>query len=193
MPVMLVHRIFEVREKIFEARSRGRIVGFVPTMGALHEGHLALIRRAQELSDYVVVSIFVNPTQFGPNEDFNKYPRTLEEDVEKCNAMGVDLVFAPSSSEMYPDNFDSWVDVKGSLTNTLEGAYRPGHFRGVATVCAKLFNIVQPNYAFFGQKDYQQLKVIQKMVSDLNMPVEIVPVDTVRELMAWQCLRETDI
>lgn len=159
----------------------GRTIGLVPTMGALHEGHVSLIRRARHECDYVVVSIFVNPTQFGPSEDFSAYPRTLVEDAEKCRMADVDLILAPSKAEMYPPDFDAWVEVSGFLTETLEGEFRPGHFRGVTTVCAKLFNITQPTRAYFGMKDYQQLKVIQKMVADLNMPLEIVPCETVRE------------
>jgi pantoate--beta-alanine ligase len=149
-------------------------------MGALHEGHLTLVRRAREECEFVVVSVFVNPTQFLPNEDFNKYPRTLEADAAGCQSAGVDIVFAPSACEMYPDGFDAWVEV-GSVTDSLEGEIRPGHFKGVTTVCAKLFNIVCPDAAFFGRKDYQQLAVIKKMVRDLNMPLEIIPVDIVRE------------
>lgn len=177
----LVHSIPETRDSVAEARSRGLKIGFVPTMGALHEGHKSLVRRARAECGFVAVSIFVNPTQFGPNEDYDRYPRTLGEDTEKCRAAGVDLVFAPSAAEMYPEGFDSWVEVKGTLTETLEGASRPGHFRGVTTVCAKLFGIVQPDYAYFGMKDYQQLLVIRKMVRDLNLPLGIVPCETVRE------------
>ena len=176
----LVHKIEDARNVIADARRENKKIGFVPTMGALHEGHLTLVRRAREMCDYVCVSIFVNPTQFGPNEDLNKYPRTLESDAERCREAGVDLIFAPSAAEMYPEGFNSWVKVKG-LTEMLEGEIRPGHFRGVTTVCAKLFNIIEPDYAFFGTKDYQQLKVIEKMICDLNMRLKIVPVETVRE------------
>ncbi len=177
----VVHTISETRKEIARGRVRGRKIGLVPTMGALHEGHISLVRRARSECDFVVVSIFVNPTQFGPSEDFEKYPRTLVEDAEKCGMVDVDLVFAPSTSEMYLDGFNSWVDVGGNLTETLEGGSRPGHFRGVTTVCAKLFSVVQPTAAYFGMKDYQQLRVIQKMVRDLDMPLEIVPCETVRE------------
>jgi len=176
----LVHKIDEVRSEVRVARELGKTIGLVPTMGALHEGHLTLIRRAREQCGFVIVSVFVNPTQFGPSEDLARYPRSLEEDARKCEQAGVDILFAPSVEEMYPDGFDTWVEVKG-ITEVLEGKSRPGHFRGVTTVCAKLFNISQPNYAYFGMKDYQQLKVIQKMVRDLNMPLEIVQVETVRE------------
>ena len=176
----LAHTIKEAREEISRARCEDKVIGFVPTMGALHEGHLTLVRRAREQCDYVCISIFVNPAQFGPNEDLNKYPRTLESDIEKCKEAGVDLIFVPSPAEMYPEGFNSWVKVKG-LTEVLEGQIRPGHFRGVTTVCAKLFNIIDPDFAFFGTKDYQQLKVIEKMVRDLNMRLKIVSVETVRE------------
>ena len=138
----LVNRIEETREEVAKARESGRVIGFVPTMGALHKGHMTLVRDAREQCDFVVVSIFVNPTQFGPNEDLAKYPRTLESDLRKCEDAGVDLVFAPSASEMYPEGFDNWVEVDGP-TDVLEGTRRRGHFRGVTTVCAKLFDIVR--------------------------------------------------
>lgn len=176
----LLHSINDTVDEIKRAKGEGKRIGLVPTMGALHEGHLTLIRRGKEECGFVVVSIFVNPTQFGPSEDFSKYPRTLESDAEKCREAGVDLIFAPSAEEMYPQGFDSWVDV-GGVTEVLEGKARPGHFRGVATVCTKLFNIVDPDLAFFGKKDYQQLQVMRKMVRDLNMRLSVVPVDTVRE------------
>ena len=155
-------------------------VGFVPTMGYLHEGHLILVRRAKAENSSVVVSIFVNPTQFGPQEDFKKYPRDPKRDLALLEKEGVDIVFMPPVDEMYPQNFTSWVEV-GKVGERLEGASRPGHFRGVATVVAKLFNIVQPDRAYFGQKDAQQLLVIKKMVAELNMNLEIVGVPTVRE------------
>ena len=154
-------------------------VGFVPTMGYLHEGHLALVRQARAENASVVVSIFVNPTQFGPREDLKSYPRDPQRDLAMLEAM-TDVVFMPSADEMYPVKFDSWVEV-GKITEQLEGAARPGHFRGVTTVVAKLFNIVQPTRAYFGQKDAQQAIVIKKMVSDLNMNLEIVTLPTVRE------------
>ena len=155
-------------------------VGFVPTMGYFHEGHLTLVRQARAENPSVVVSIFVNPTQFGPHEDFNSYPRDPQRDLAMLEKEQVDIVFMPSVAEMYPPQFSSWVEV-GKVTERLEGASRPGHFRGVTTVVAKLFNIVQPTKAYFGQKDAQQLVVIKKMVADLNMNLEIVAVPTVRE------------
>ncbi|MBA7467725.1 Pantothenate synthetase [subsurface metagenome] len=155
-------------------------VGLVPTMGYLHEGHLALVRQARAENPSVVVSIFVNPTQFGPQEDFKQYPRDLQRDLALLEKEKTDIVFMPSVTEMYPAQFNSWVEV-GKVTERLEGASRPGHFRGVATVVAKLFDIVQPTRAYFGQKDAQQAIVIKKMVADLNMNLEIVTVPTVRE------------
>ena len=156
-------------------------VALVPTMGALHEGHLALIRRAREIANHVIVSIFVNPTQFGPGEDLDRYPRTLDADLASCQELEVDLVFAPAIEQMYPaEQVDTAIDVP-ALTTILEGAQRPGHFAGVCRVCAKLFNMTQPDVACFGQKDYQQLAVIDAMVRDLAMPVTIESVATVRE------------
>ncbi len=155
-------------------------VGLVPTMGYLHEGHLALVRRARSENETVVVSIFVNPTQFGAGEDFQTYPRDPERDLALLQREEVDVVFMPPAEEMYPAHFSTWVDVQ-QITERLEGAFRPGHFRGVATVVAKLFNIVEPTRAYFGQKDAQQLIVIKRMVSDLNMNLELVAVPTVRE------------
>ena len=155
-------------------------VGVVPTMGALHEGHLTLVRRARAENDHVVVSIFVNPTQFGPNEDFTAYPRDTERDLKLLEAEGVDYVFTPGVKEMYQAGAETYVEV-GSITDRLEGEHRPGHFRGVATVVLKLLNILKPTHAYFGRKDAQQLVVIRRMVRDLNLDVEIVPVETVRE------------
>lgn len=155
-------------------------VGLVPTMGYLHEGHLALVRRARSENETVVVSIFVNPTQFGAGEDFQTYPRDPERDLALLQGEEADVVFMPPAEEMYPAHFSTWVDVQ-QITERLEGAFRPGHFRGVATVVAKLFNIVEPTRAYFGQKDAQQLIVIKRMVSDLNMNLELVAVPTVRE------------
>ncbi|MBA7699375.1 Pantothenate synthetase [subsurface metagenome] len=155
-------------------------VGLVPTMGYLHEGHLALVKQARAENPSVVVSIFVNPTQFGPREDFNKYPRNPQRDLALLEKEKTDIVFMPSAAEMYPERSNSWVEVS-KLTERLEGASRPGHLRGVTTVCAKLFNIVQPDKAYFGQKDAQQAIVIKKMVADLNMDLEIIAVPTVRE------------
>jgi pantoate--beta-alanine ligase len=155
-------------------------VGFVPTMGYLHEGHLSLVRRARAENRSVVVSIFVNPTQFGPQEDFNTYPRDPERDLALLQEEGADVVFMPEAREMYPQDFSSWVEL-GKITQRLEGAFRPGHFRGVNTVVAKLFNITAPTRAYFGQKDAQQALVIKRMVADLNMNLEIVATPTVRE------------
>jgi len=155
-------------------------VGFVPTMGYFHDGHLALVKRARAENRWVIVSIFVNPTQFGPQEDFNKYPRDPQHDLAMLEKEKTDIVFMPSVAEMYPAGSNSWVEVE-KVTERLEGASRPGFFRGVATVVAKLFNIIQPTRAYFGQKDAQQAIVIRKMVADLNMNLEIVTVPTVRE------------
>jgi len=155
-------------------------LGLVPTMGYLHEGHLTLVRRAREQNDRVAVSIFVNPTQFGPHEDLASYPRDMRRDLALLEKGGVDLVFTPGAGEIYPPGYSSAVEV-GGVTERLEGAHRPGHFRGVATVVAKLFHIVAPTRAYFGQKDAQQVRVIQKMVADLNFDLEIVVVPTVRE------------
>ncbi len=155
-------------------------VGFVPTMGYLHPGHLALVKQARIENSAVIASIYVNPAQFGPREDFASYPRDLDQDLELLRGEGTDIVFVPSDAEMYPPEFSSWIDVE-KVTERLEGAYRPGHFRGVATVVAKLFNIVQPSRAYFGQKDAQQVVVVKRMVTDLNMELEIVVVPTLRE------------
>jgi pantoate--beta-alanine ligase len=176
----VANTISEVRELVKQARAQGKRIGLVPTMGALHAGHISLVEAAKRLTDFVVVSIFVNPTQFGPNEDFNKYPRTLDADVEMCQKAGADVVFVPSAQEMYPTPQQTWIDVE-KLTDCLCGASRPGHFRGVTTVCVKLFNAVLPDAAFFGQKDAQQVIVIKRMVADLNMPLEIVVCPIVRE------------
>ena len=159
--------------------STGR-VGLVPTMGYLHEGHLSLVRRAREECDHVVVSIFVNPTQFGPREDLSNYPRDLDRDLSLLEPLGVDLIWMPTAEIMYPPGFQTWVDVE-TITQPLEGTSRPGHFRGVTTVVAKLFNAVQPHSAYFGQKDAQQAAVIRQMTRDLNFPVEIVICPIVRE------------
>jgi len=177
---VLVKTIAQVRKAIDAAKSSGKRIGFVPTMGALHAGHGSLIEAAARQCDFVVVSIFVNPTQFGPTEDLAKYPRTLEADMELCRQTGADVVFAPEANEMYPSQQLTWVDVE-KLTTGLCGKSRPGHFRGVTTVCTKLFNIVYPDVAFFGQKDAQQAAIIKRMVSDLNFPLEIVICPTVRE------------
>jgi pantoate--beta-alanine ligase len=163
-----------------ELRAEGRRVGFVPTMGALHEGHLSLMSLAREMCDKVVVSIFVNPAQFGPSEDFERYPRDIARDAELAFTREVDLIFAPSPEDMYPLGFSTYVVVEG-LSEKLEGASRPGHFRGVTTVVNKLFNIVHPHFAFFGRKDAQQVIVIKRMARELSMEVEIVVGPTVRE------------
>jgi pantoate--beta-alanine ligase len=162
------------------ARGAGKRLGLVPTMGALHEGHLSLVRAARETSDVVAASIFVNPTQFGPNEDLAKYPRSLERDCQFLERERVEFVFAPSVEEMYPAGAVTWVTVEG-LSDKLDGRSRPGHFRGVATIVAKLFHAVEPDAAFFGQKDAAQVAVIRRMVRDLNLPVEIVVCPVVRE------------
>jgi len=175
--MQVINTIVEMRKL---RRQLSEPVGFVPTMGYFHEGHLSLVRQARKENPTVVVSIFVNPTQFGPGEDFQDYPRDLNRDLGLLEREKVDIVFVPSEEEMYPRDFNSWVDVE-KVTERLEGASRPGHFRGVATICAKLFNIIQPTRAYFGQKDAQQAIVIKKMVADLNMNLEIVVVPTVRE------------
>lgn len=178
--MQLVKTINEIRKLVAQARGLGKTIGFVPTMGALHSGHGSLIQKARAECGYVIVSIFVNPTQFGPTEDFNKYPRTLDEDMRLCESLGADCVFAPSADEMYPQKNLTWVDVE-QLTAGLCGASRPGHFRGVTTVCTKLFHIVLPDRTYFGQKDAQQAAVICRMVADLNFSVEVIVCPTVRE------------
>ena len=170
----------QLRELVADERRAGRSVGFVPTMGALHEGHLSLVRAAGAECDFTVVSIFVNPSQFGPNEDFSKYPRTLEADMELLAGCKTDLVFAPAAADVYRPGHDTGVEV-GAVARPLEGECRPGHFRGVATIVLKLLNMVQPDAAFFGQKDYQQALVIRRMTADLNLPVEIRVCPIVRE------------
>ena len=169
-----------VQDRVLEWKLQGRRVGFVPTMGFLHEGHLSLMRIAREHCDVLVVSIFVNPTQFGPNEDLDAYPRDFERDESLCHQEQVDLLFYPDNEEMYADDASVWVSEE-SLSGGLCGRLRPGHFRGVCTVVAKLFNIVQPNVAVFGEKDAQQLRIIERMVRDLNFPVQIVRGPIVRE------------
>jgi pantoate--beta-alanine ligase len=161
------------------AKLKGSI-GFVPTMGALHEGHVSLMRRSAKENKHTIVSIFVNPSQFGPSEDLAKYPRTLKDDLAFCKKAGVDLVFTPTSEMIYPKGYDTWVEVS-ELSKPMCGEFRPGHFKGVATVVCKLFNLVQPTRAYFGRKDAQQLAVLTRMVADLNMSLEVVPCETVRE------------
>ncbi len=179
--MLICRTINEIREFVRQARERGRTIGLVPTMGYFHEGHLSLIREAKKACAAAVVSIFVNPLQFGPQEDFHRYPRDFERDQKMARETGVDAIFSPTVEEMYPEGFCTHVEVSGGLTECLCGLSRPGHFRGVATVVAKLLNIVLPDKAFFGWKDAQQALVIRRMVRDLNMPVEIITVPTVRE------------
>jgi pantoate--beta-alanine ligase len=169
------------RARVAEWRSERQRVALVPTMGALHEGHRALIEHARRQADRVVVSIFVNPKQFGPREDFGAYPRHEGEDLDLLRASGVDLLFAPALEVMYPDGFATTVSVGGPLTTTLEGAHRPGHFDGVATVVSKLFVQIAPDLALFGEKDWQQLQVIRQLVRDLDLPLEVLTVPTVRD------------
>ena len=178
--MLVVNTITELRQILAAQRQAGRTIGLVPTMGCLHEGHLALVKRARSEADFTVVSIFVNPTQFGPNEDFSKYPRTFEADCDACRHASVDVIFAPSVEEFYPKNATTWVDVE-KVTTGLCGAFRPGHFRGVSTVVAMLFNVIQPTCVIFGRKDLQQCVVIKQMVHDLHIPVKVIIDETVRE------------
>lgn len=173
-------KVFSTIAEFRAARAEVGTLGFAPTMGFLHEGHMSLVRAAKAANEAVAASLFVNPTQFGPNEDFNRYPRARERDLAMLEAESCDLVFAPEVEVMYPTGFDTRIEI-GGVTEGLEGAVRPGHFAGVATVVAKLFNIVQPTRAYFGQKDAQQVAVIKKLVADLDMPVEVVVRPTVRE------------
>lgn len=185
--MLLLNKISEVRENIKNWKKQGLTVALVPTMGALHLGHASLVKKAKEVADKVVVSVFVNPIQFGPNEDFDKYPRTIESDSKICEEIGVDIIFAPSPKEMYGEGVKlsndelTFVCPPYNIIDCLCGKTRPGHFDGVATVVLKLFNIVQPDYACFGQKDAQQLYVLKKMVKDLNLDLEIIPCPIVRE------------
>jgi len=176
----IIRTVSWMKQAARQARVENHVIGFVPTMGALHEGHLSLLRRAKSECSKVFASIFVNPTQFGPNEDLSKYPRTFESDVEKLKSAGVDLLFAPGAKEMYPPGFSTYVTIEG-LSERLEGKSRPGHFRGVATVVLKLFEIVQPHFVFFGRKDAQQVRILQRMLLDLNSDIEIVVCPIVRE------------
>lgn len=180
MSVKLISTITELREHLTEAKARGAIVGLVPTMGALHAGHARLIGQAVRECGHVVVTLFVNPIQFNQQGDYQRYARTIDHDLEVCGRHGADVLFAPSLEEMYPGEQRAFVEVT-HLSNHLCGEHRPGHFRGVATVVMKLFNITQPDRAYFGEKDAQQLALIGRMVTDLNLPVTIVPVPTVRE------------
>lgn len=170
----------ETRKIIDAARRKNKTIGFVPTMGALHSGHISLVRAAKKSCDFVAVSIFVNPTQFGPKEDFKKYPRVLNKDTKLLKREKVDLVFCPSADEIYPEGFSTLIE-EGSLSKPLCGLSRPGHFRGVCTVVAKLFNIITPDFAYFGHKDYQQAQVIKRMASDLNFKTKVKVCPTIRE------------
>jgi pantoate--beta-alanine ligase len=178
--MQIIKSATEMQQRAKALRAEGRTIGFVPTMGALHEGHLSLVRRCREENDITVVSIFVNPTQFGPQEDYNRYPRDIEGDSQKLASQGVDILFYPSVEDIYPEGYSTYVTVEG-LSEKLCGAFRPGHFRGVATVVTVLFNIVMPHRAYFGLKDYQQSVIIRRMVRDLRMDLEVVPCPTVRE------------
>jgi pantoate--beta-alanine ligase len=180
MTVLLVTEIPALRQVVAQARGRGLTVGLVPTMGALHVGHRSLIDAARRETGFVVVSIFVNPTQFGPHEDLGRYPRTLDQDLQMCAAAGVDLVFHPGPATMYPPGYRTYVEVTG-MQEVLCGDSRPGHFRGVATVVLKLLNQVQPDRAYFGQKDAQQVRIIRQLVRDLDVPVQVVVCPIVRE------------
>ncbi|MDF2634453.1 MAG: Pantothenate synthetase [Pelosinus sp.] len=181
----IIETIKDMKFFVQQAKEKGLSIGLVPTMGSLHEGHLTLMRQAKKECDVVVVSIFVNPTQFGPNEDYGKYPRDLTGDSEQASKAGVEVIFHPQVQEMYPKGYNSFIEIDG-ITQKLCGLSRPGHFRGVATIVAKLLNIIQPDKAFFGQKDAQQVLVLQRMVSDLNMNVilEIVPIVRERDGLA---------
>jgi pantoate--beta-alanine ligase len=176
----IIISVTEMQQRCLAARDAGRRIALVPTMGFLHEGHLSLLREGKLRGDLLVLSLFVNPTQFGADEDLDSYPRDLDKDAELARSVGVDLLFAPSASDMYPRGYASYVNVEG-LTGVLCGESRPGHFRGVTTVVCKLFTIVQPQVALFGRKDFQQLAVIRRMTADLNLPVEIVGMPIVRE------------
>ncbi len=175
-----IESIKEMQIRSESLRLAGKKIAFVPTMGYFHEGHLSLMREARKRADQVVTSIYVNPTQFGPKEDFSKYPRDFERDAQMAQSVGVDVIFYPSDQEMYPSGYQTYVNVE-KVTQNLCGASRPGHFRGVATICCKLFNIVKPHIAIFGKKDFQQLAAMKRMVSDLNMDLEIIGMPTFRE------------
>ncbi len=177
----LIHTVAELREEVTAAKDQGLTIGLVPTMGALHEGHASLISAANKENDFVVVSVFVNPTQFAPNEDLDAYPRTLEADCKLAEEMGANVVFAPSPKEMYPSEDATWVEVTGDITKVLCGRTRPIHFRGVTTVVTKLFNLAQPDRAYFGQKDAQQVEVLKRMVKDLFFNIQLRIMSIVRE------------
>ncbi|HOJ50750.1 MAG TPA: pantoate--beta-alanine ligase [Spirochaetota bacterium] len=179
--MFIIKNPYELQCKIKELKLQGKRIGVVPTMGALHEGHLTLVRESKKNNDITIVTIFVNPKQFGPNEDFNSYPRTFESDKNKLEKEGVDFLFYPDINDMYPDGYATSVEVESGIVNKLCGAKRPGHFKGVTTVVSKLFNITLPDNAYFGLKDYQQYLIIRKMVKDLNFPINVVGVPIVRE------------
>jgi pantoate--beta-alanine ligase len=179
MPILVIKSPYKMQVMADSLRLDGKIIGLVPTMGALHEGHLKLVDIAVKRADIVIVSIFVNPAQFGPGEDFGKYPRNFKSDCDKLERAGAKIIFHPSADDIYPKGFDTYLDM-GKIGEILEGKRRPGHFRGVATVCAKLFNITKPHFAVFGQKDGQQLAIIRKMVRDLNFDLEIIKGPIVR-------------
>ena len=178
--MIVIEQAREMQRYAEALRRKGKRIAFVPTMGFLHRGHLSLMEDGKKRGDCLVTSIYVNPTQFGPAEDLAKYPRDFDMDCRLCRGVGVDAIFFPSNGEMYPEHYQTYVDL-GGVTQNLCGLSRPGHFRGVATVCAKLFNLVKPHVAVFGKKDFQQLVVIRRMVADLNMDLEIIGLDTVRE------------
>lgn len=183
----VIKKIKQIQKIVNDLRAEGKTIGFVPTMGALHKGHIELIKKARKENDVVIVSIFVNPLQFGPKEDYKKYPRPIKQDLKICKEQNVDFVFYPGVEEMYPNGkILTFVEVS-QLQDILCGKFRPGHFRGVTTVVNKLFNIIKPHKAYFGEKDYQQLKIIQQMVKDLNLDLEIISVSTVREEDGLAC------
>ncbi len=179
--MQIIKKIEEMKNYRQRAKSKRKSIGFVPTLGYLHQGHLSLIEKARKECDEVVVSIFVNPLQFGPREDYEHYPRDLSRDVKICQKEGVDVIFVPSSEEMYPQEHSTFIQIQGNLTRVLEGKFRPEHFEGVTAVLIKLFNIVYPDLSFFGEKDYQQALIVKKMVKDLNLDTKIVLLPTVRE------------
>ena len=174
------NNIKEIQSLMKDIKRQGKIIGIVPTMGALHAGHMSLVKEAKKKCDYIFVSVFVNPTQFGEGEDFDKYPRTLQADLDKCEEEGVDLVFTPTNEIMYGEGYSTYIEAL-NISQILEGAVRPIHFRGVCTVCTKLFNISMADYGFFGQKDYQQVAVLKKMVRELNAPIELVMCPIIRD------------
>ncbi len=178
--MQVIESIEKMQSTAISLRLEGHLIGFVPTMGCLHQGHLSLVDRAKNSSDKVIVSIFVNPTQFGPNEDFDRYPRLLKEDLKLCEEAGVDIVFCPSMNDMYPEGYSTYVD-EVFVGKDLCGISRPNFFRGVSTICVKLFNLVRPDFSYFGKKDAQQCAVIKKVVKDLNIATEIIECETVRE------------